>query len=387
MNKDASIAVCHVLEQNGIRCWMAPRDIPPGAEYGDLIDDALKSCTVVVILFSQPASVSPWVKGEINVAFEEQKTIIPFRLDQTPLQGQNRIMLNQRHWIDAYPDYEVKFKDLVAAVAHALGRKVETNGSETEGQKSTHKEGTNKDEKSSLQKTSGKLKACTNSECENFGKYILPADAKFCLKCGKPLTHVEKKPSNTRGQQTMQYVDLGLSVKWATCNLGASSPEEYGDYFAWGEVKPRRGGSWDYDWKSTPYCKNEKGISWSKYTGKDGRKVLDPADDAATVALGFPWRMPTLDEIKELLDKCKWTWTKVNGKEGYKVVGPNGNFIFLPAAGYRSGSSLGSASTLGSYWSSSLNAGSPYGAYDLNFYSADHDGYRYCGRSVRPVRP
>lgn len=82
---EAAQAICHVLEQNEIRCWMAPRNIPPGSDYGDVIDDAIKSCKVVVILYSEKAASSPWVTGELNVAFEELKTIIPFRLDKTPL--------------------------------------------------------------------------------------------------------------------------------------------------------------------------------------------------------------------------------------------------------------------------------------------------------------
>jgi len=121
-NKTAADAICHVLEENGVKCWMAPRDIPAGSEYGDLIDDAIKSSAIVVVVFSQTAAESPWVKGELNIAFEESKTIIPFRIDSTPLKGQNRVILNQKHWIDAYPDYEEKFSDLVNAVLHALGR-------------------------------------------------------------------------------------------------------------------------------------------------------------------------------------------------------------------------------------------------------------------------
>lgn len=124
-NIEAAQAICHVLEQNGIRCWMAPRNIPPGADYGDVIEDAIKACTTVVVLFSEPASSSQYVKGEINIAFEEQKTIIPFRLDPTPLKGQNRLILNKTHWIDAYPDYKIKFNDLVEAIALSLGKEVQ----------------------------------------------------------------------------------------------------------------------------------------------------------------------------------------------------------------------------------------------------------------------
>lgn len=121
-DKEAAQAICHTLEQNEIMCWMAPRDIPPGSEYGDLIDEAIKKASVVVVLFSETAATSLWVKGELNIAFEEQKVIIPFRLDKTPLQGQNRLILNQKHWIDAYPDYKTKFNDLVSAVAQSIGK-------------------------------------------------------------------------------------------------------------------------------------------------------------------------------------------------------------------------------------------------------------------------
>lgn len=116
----AAQAICHTLESNGIRCWMAPRNITAGAQYGDCIDDAIKCCKVVVVLFSETASKSLWVSGELNVAFSQQKTIIPFRLDETPLRGQMRLMLNQMHWIDAYPDYREKFQDLVRDVTFIL---------------------------------------------------------------------------------------------------------------------------------------------------------------------------------------------------------------------------------------------------------------------------
>lgn len=136
-NKEAAQAICHALEQNEIRCWMAPRDIPYGAQYGDVIDDAIKTCKVVVVLFSETAASSQWVNGELNVAFEEQKTIIPFRLDQTPLKGQTRVMLNQRHWIDAYPDYKTKFNDLVTAVAKSIGKEVIVDSPYPSSQSST----------------------------------------------------------------------------------------------------------------------------------------------------------------------------------------------------------------------------------------------------------
>lgn len=125
LDKEAAQAICHVLEQNEIRCWMAPRNIPPGSDHGDEIDDAIKSSKVVVVIFSETAAASQWVKGELNIAFEEQKTIIPVRIDQTPLKGQNRVMLNKTHWIDAYPDYKTKFNDVLTAVALSIGKDVQ----------------------------------------------------------------------------------------------------------------------------------------------------------------------------------------------------------------------------------------------------------------------
>lgn len=123
-DKEAAQVICSALEQNGVKCWIAPRDVPAGTEYGDLIDDAIRAATIAIVVFSETAATSMWVKAEMNVAFEEQKVIIPFRLDQTPLKGQSRLILNHKHWIDAYPDYKMKIDDLVAAVLQTLGRAV-----------------------------------------------------------------------------------------------------------------------------------------------------------------------------------------------------------------------------------------------------------------------
>ena len=186
-----------------------------------------------------------------------------------------------------------------------------------------------------------------------------------------------------------EYVDLGLpsGLKWATCNVGATKPEEYGGYYAWGETEEKENYSWStYKWCNgsentlTKYCTN------SYYGTVDNKTTLDPEDDVAHVKWGGSWRMPTIEEQKELLNNCTWTWTTQNGIKGYKVTSKtNGNCIFLPAAGYRDGTDLYSS---GSCWSSSMSGyGSSY-ACNLLFYS---DGYdwdnfrRYFGFSVRPV--
>ena len=186
------------------------------------------------------------------------------------------------------------------------------------------------------------------------------------------------------------WVDLGLpsGLKWATCNVGANAPEEYGDYFAWGEVEPKTTYDWStYKWCNGSYDTQTKYCTDSSYGTVDNKTVLDKEDDAAAVNWGGKWRMPTKAEQDELCQQCTWTWTSKSGVNGYQVTGPNGKSIFLPAAGYRYGSSLYGVGGYGYYWSSSLNTGSPYGAYYLYFYSGDvyWDGYRYYGRSVRPV--
>ncbi len=186
-----------------------------------------------------------------------------------------------------------------------------------------------------------------------------------------------------------EYVDLGLSVKWATCNVGATRPEDAGDYFAWGETQPKS----KYNWSTYKWCNGSKKklIKYSDTWEKDNVNTLELSDDAAHVNWGGNWRMPTKAEQDELREKCTWTWTIQNGVKGYKVTSKsNGNSIFLPAAGFRGGSSLYAAGSSGIYWSSSLDTVNPSRAYYLVFDSILLDWYyggRYPGHSVRPVCP
>ena len=194
------------------------------------------------------------------------------------------------------------------------------------------------------------------------------------------------KDNDATKHNTGKYVDLGLpsGLKWAKCNLGASKPSDYGDYYAWGEIEPK---ATDYSWATYKWGTES---NMTKYNNTDSKTTLEAADDAATAKLGSPWRIPTADEIKELIDKCTWTWTTQDGVKGYKVKGPNGNSIFLPAAGIRGGSELDNAGKWGYYWSSSLNAAYSYYAHNLLFDSGKHDlndNNRHYGFTVRPVRP
>jgi hypothetical protein len=124
-SKQKSVAdgVCHYLEENGYKCWMAPRDIPAGSTYADLIDKAIVGSQIVVLVFSESASFSKWVKAEINVAFDEDKLILPFRIDETKITGSFRLMLNQMHWVEAFPHYADKLPILLESIGNLIGKR------------------------------------------------------------------------------------------------------------------------------------------------------------------------------------------------------------------------------------------------------------------------
>ena len=181
--------------------------------------------------------------------------------------------------------------------------------------------------------------------------------------------------SNAQNYNGHKYVDLGLpsGIKWATCNVGASSPSDYGNYYAWGEITTKDTYT---ESNSVTYNKSFGGI------------LGNPEYDAARANWGGSWRLPTKVECEELKNKCTWTWMSQGGHNGYKVTGPNGNSIFLPAAGYRYGSSLDNAGSGGDYWSSTPYESNAQGAYELGFNSSLHRvdwSNRDLGLAVRPV--
>ena len=191
------------------------------------------------------------------------------------------------------------------------------------------------------------------------------------------------------------FVDLGLpsGLLWAECNLGASTPEDYGNYYAWGETSPKS----DYSWSNYAYC-NGSYTTLTKYCNNssygnggftDALTTLQAMDDAATQALGSGARTPTKAEWEELMNNTTATWTTRNGVSGRLFTAANGNSIFLPAAGLRNGSSLLSAGSYGYCWSSSLYESYPDLAWYFNFGSSRQNmnyGSRNDGFSVRAVR-
>jgi len=227
--------------------------------------------------------------------------------------------------------------------------------------------------------------------------------ATITVRCGTKTATVgvtQKYYSATGYDNGYAWVDLGLSVRWATMNVGASSPTDYGDYYAWGETTTKT----SYDWSTYKYC-NGSSTTLTKYNNStsygtvDNKTTLEPDDDVAHVKWGGNWRMPTETEQSELYNtaNCNWQWyeegnSEFSGVAGWKVTSKKAGFtdkyIFLTAAGYRSGTSLINTGSYGYYWSSSLYTIYPYTARVLGFSYSGHytNGIRRDdGHSVRPV--
>jgi hypothetical protein len=194
-------------------------------------------------------------------------------------------------------------------------------------------------------------------------------------------------------QDNHEYVDLGLpsGTLWATCNVGANSPEQYGDYFAWGETVPKEVYTWEtYKWCNGTWDSLTKYNFQNYYGTVDNKNELEPADDAAQANWGLSWQMPTKAQQDELHEHCNWQWTTMNGVNGYLGTGPSGKTLFLPAAGYKDGTRIVSEGEFGYYWSHSLYYGMSLYAYNHLFFSGSSPGWdkqeRSFGLSIRPVR-
>ena len=341
-NQKVVEAMCAYLEQHKVRCFVAYRDIPKGVVWAKAIVEALDESKMMVVVFSEEFNLSDQVDREIELASEDKKPILTFRISNTMFKGAKKYYLKNINWIDAFPNPENLFDSLLDNVAKLIG----TSAPEKERQERGYK---------------------------------------------------PKQENNKQSSRTInghEYVDLGLpsGLKWATCNVGANKPEEYGDYFAWGETEAKQ----EYIIEN---YKNVRVIRKKGFLGIGEKEELEyiigfdisgnPQYDVARKNWGGSWRMPTKAELEELKKNCRWEWTIQNGVNGCKVTGPNGNSIFLPAAGYRLGTSLYNDGYYGDYWSSTPN---DYYDDDFAYYLGFYIGreyvlniYRYNGFTVRPI--
>ena len=223
---------------------------------------------------------------------------------------------------------------------------------------------------------------------------LQPCEATITVRCqANPMIYDTCQVTVTGGSSDPgeEVVDLGLpsGLKWRGWNVGASKPEEYGNYYAWAETSPKSSySSSNYKYKATDY--GDGMIVYAKYDTTpvqgDGKTVLEAEDDAASVNLGNGWRTPTFSEFKELRENCTWAWTTRNGVNGMLVTGPNGKSIFLPGGGWYTNTTLTGKTTYGSYWTASGSGGNAHAVDFANGYVDKAYLARPDGRSVRPVK-
>ena len=347
--KDTAIAdkICKTFDSVGITYFIDRQGIGGGFEFPEVLANAILDSKIVLYLASENSYKSKFTNSELTFAFNEKpkNSILPYIIDGSNMPPALRFVFSSINWRtkESHPIETVLLKDILLL----LGK--------SEAEIKTLLQNIVKDEELERKHKAEEQK---RKEAE---RIRIEEERK------------KEEARNLNNHNGHEFVDLGLpsGLKWATCNVGATKPEEYGDYFAWGEIKPKQ--RYDDD----------------NYTYKSNPETLPLSADAANVNWGGKWRMPTRAEQDELRNYCTWERTTLNGIEGYKVISKkNGNSIFLPAAGYRVNSNLYDAGSYGLYWSSLLYTSNSSNAYYLYFLSSVvvwNNDYRYFGLSVRPV--
>lgn len=338
--KDTEVAnqICKAFDEVGITYFIDRQGISGGFEFPTVLAEAIVNSKIFLYLASKNSYESKFTQAEITFAFnkKERGNILPYIIDGSNLPLSLEFVFSAINWrrIENDPIEPVLIDDLL----NLLGKK-----------------------RMSKQSPQPKKPATSN---ETSGKAQTPP------------------PTNMHNGH--EYVDLGLSVKWATCNVGAVSQEDKGDYFAWGETEVKE------DYSERTYTHIRKILGKKRYIDI-GENISGTQYDVARAKWGGYWRIPTLNEIKELTE-CEWEWISVNGVYGHKVTGPNGNSIFLPAAGYRVGEDLRGSGKESRHWSAIFDSDDKDFAYKLDSdvsykvnYGYYAGGIRCFGCTIRPV--
>ena len=374
-----------LLEQEGYSIWIDRDGIESGEDFKEKIAKAIKESSVVLFFSSEHSNISDWTAKEIGIAVKYKKHIIPILLDNSSF--------NETVEFDLV---NLDFVDYSKASTRALMREKLFKALKNKtGKQSVLLNRIDSKSKKNLWITLGVVVAVALVVW-----LAWPRKSLSVIDDQEEPTQAEiaEQPSCSGSYNGHDFVDLGLpnGTLWATCNIGANSPEEYGDYFAWGETNPKSEYSWNtYKYangsldKLTKYCNNSdfgnKGFS-------DTLTVLQPADDVANVKWGSGWQIPTKTQWEELEQNTSRTWTMRSGVKGWLCMASNGNSLFLPAAGFRSDDSVNeinfNSGNFGNYCSNSL--------YDLGscswclFFDSNNCfincSVRSFGLSVRPVR-
>ena len=365
--------------------WFDLDGIESGDEFRDKIISAIKRSKYLFFFLSENSDQSVWTRKELQFARGKEIKIIPLLLEGVQLQEMDWFLF-EFGGLDCIDITDPKqLEKVVKNLAKWTNKEWIQNKKETLS--------LNDEQETSISVVTPTPKPTPTSAPTPTSIAVAESvrkEQEEQERIRKEQEERERIAQELKKKNGHEYVDLGLSVKWATCNVGASKPEEYGDYFAWGETTPKS----TYDWSTYKYC-NGTLDSLTKYNTKssygtvDNKTTLELSDDAARANWGGSWRIPTKAEQDELRENCTWKRTTQDGVKGYKVTSKiNGKSIFLPAAGSRFGSSLLSVGSYGVYWSSSLDTDIPYYAWSVYFYSdnVSRNGYnRSYGFSVRPV--
>jgi hypothetical protein len=388
--------------------WFDLTGIESGeGKFDEKIIEAIDNSSYVLYFLSPNSMKSRWTKEEVMYAKNCGKKVIPVILNGATLEGWFLFHFGRVDCIDLSKKEQVEkmIKNLSAWVDKntdddSLINKGEDNAGSLEVDEETSESISSSHESKITKPSELKSKVSQNNKRKyhSLKKWSLVSFFVISLVgivigvikyCDKVYVLEIDGTENGHG-----YVDLGLSVKWATHNVGAGFPESCGKYFAWGETEPKSTYDWDtYKWCEGPDSTMSKYCTDSDYGNVDNKTRLDRSDDAAYVNWGGSWRMPTLDEWQELKGLCTWTWTTHNNFYGYKVTSNrNGRSIFLPAAGSCDDNGLHYAGSLGAYWSSSLcwdtaDGLSSWGVYFDEISVDVNEDYRFSGYSVRPVCP
>ena len=397
----------------GIDCWMDLDGIESGDEFMRVIISAIKRHQTVLFMLSENSVKSEWALDELDFAKKEGKRIVLVDLDHTKMPDDFWFRYHKYDTIDwqSAPQHDKLIRNLQKWFGKPASTpkptsdlpKVEKSAAQTSPKRSSSPSA--KLEKVSISPRSSEPANNISAPSHKwlyigiggavvvllllvflFAPKSMPAINEEDITSLNDLPHQPRPSDNARSticpdNNHPHVIDLGLpsGTKWACCNVGASKPEDYGELFAWGETSTKS----DYNFRTYRWCNGDNKMtkyttrSYYHYITADNRTQLELSDDAARANWLGSWRMPTIEEIKELTNNCYYTWNTVNGvKGGWFTSCSNGHSIFLPAGEY------------GRYWSSSLDESDQYDARSLLFNSdgANTDSYsRPIGLSVRPV--
>lgn len=357
---------------NGISYWFDEEGIYSGDEFSSVLTRAIRNSQILLFISSVNSNQSKWTSNEISTAMEFNKTIIPFRIDGSPYNDSVMMKIISLDYIDCTVNKEKAITKLLRSVNHRL----QTN----DGYGYTKEEATVKSEnKTDNLNHSTKNNKWTKIIISRKFLWTIVAILLATIIGGGLITHFKSDeptpiPMTMIENDLCQAVDLGLpsGTLWGDRNLGAEAPSDYGNLYAWGEIKSKE------DYSQYTYVEQLKPT----------RKITTPQHDAATAELGGDWSMPTEEQFKELLTECNWHWTKINGHNGYDIVGKNGNKIFMPASGWSRNTTIEYQNQYGYYWTSERSSNTQF-ALSLQFPKDGKgivgNGYLHYGRNIRAV--